>query len=73
MKALVPEIMRKLTHTQMVEDTGATSQAIPPFTSGLHTFNINISADSEKELEFKHEIIFDDTLGEYIRSVPEVF
>ena len=67
-EGLVPEIMRKITHTQMVEDTGATSQAIPPFTSGLHTFNINIAADSEKELEFKQVIIFDDTLGEYINS-----
>jgi glycolate oxidase len=27
---------------------------------------VNIAADSEKELEFKQELIWDDTLGEYI-------
>jgi len=64
---LVPEIMYKLTHTQLVEDIVAFSQAIPPFSSGLQHITINMSADSEKELEFKQEIIFDDTLGEYIR------
>ena len=65
---LVPEIMHKLTHTQMAEDIIALSQAIPPFTSGLQHLTINLAADSEKELEFKQEIIWDDTLGEYIRS-----
>ena len=65
---LVPEIMHKLTHTQMVEDIVAYSQAIPPFASGLQHFTINLAADSEKELDFKQEIIWDDTLGEYIRS-----
>jgi glycolate oxidase len=65
---LVPEIMYKLTHTQMTEDIIAFSQAIPPFASGLQHFTINIAADSEKELEFKQEMVWDDTLGEYIRS-----
>lgn len=65
---LVPEVMYKLTHTQMAEDIVASSQAIPPFASGLQYFTINLAADSEKELEFKQEIIWDDTLGEYIRS-----
>ena len=64
---LVPEIMYKLTHTQMAEDIVAFSQAIPPFASGLQHFTINLAADSEKELEFKQELIWDDTLGEYIR------
>lgn len=65
---LVPEIMYKLTHTQMAEDIVASSQAIPPFASGLQHFAINLAADSEKELEFKQELLWDDTLGEYIRS-----
>lgn len=65
---LVPEVMYKVTHTQMSEDIVAMSQAIPPFTSELQHFTISIAADSEKELEFKLEIIFDDTLGEYIRK-----
>jgi glycolate oxidase len=63
---LVPEIIYKLTHTQLVEDIIAASQAIPPSTRELHNFIINIAADSEKELEFKLEIVFDDVLGEYI-------
>jgi glycolate oxidase len=64
---LVPEIMHKLTHLQMAEDIVAFSQAIPPLINGLQNFTINIAADSEKELEFKQELIWDDTLGEYIR------
>lgn len=65
---LVPEIMYKLTHTQMAEDIIAYSSAIPPFARELQHFTVNIGADSEKELEFKQEIIWDDALGEYIRN-----
>ena len=64
----VPEIYYKITHTQMSEDIVAFSQTIPPYASGLQHFTINLAADSEKELEYKQEIIFDDALGEYIRS-----
>ena len=64
---LVPEVMYKLTHTQMAEDIIAYSQAIPPFSSGLQHLLINLAADSERELELKQEIIWDDTLGEYIQ------
>ena len=65
---LVPEIIYKLTHTQMAEDIIAFSSAIPPFASELQHFTVNIAADSEKELEMKQEIIWDDTLGEYIKK-----
>ena len=65
---LIPEIIYKLTHTQMAEDIIAFSRAIPPFASGLQHITVNIAADSDKELEFKQEIIWDDTLGEYIRK-----
>ena len=65
---LVPEVMYKLTQTQLAEDIIAFSQAIPPLVSGVQHFTVNLAADSEKELEFKQEIIWDDTLGEYIRS-----
>lgn len=64
---LVPEIMEKITRTQMAEDIIAYSRAIPPFGMGLQHFTVNIAADSEKELEFKQELIWDDALGEYIR------
>lgn len=63
---LVPEIIQKITRTQMAEDVIAYSRAIPPFGMGLQHFTVNIAADSEKELEFKQELIWDDTLGEYI-------
>ncbi len=63
---LVPEIVHKITHTQMAEDIIVFSRAIPPFAKDLHHFTINIGADSKKELEFKLEMIFDDALGEYI-------
>jgi FAD/FMN-containing dehydrogenase len=65
---LIPEIMYKVTHTQMAEDIVAFSQAIPPFTSELQHLTINLAADSEKELEYRQEIIFDDALGEFIRN-----
>lgn len=64
---LVPEVIYKLTHTQMAEDIIAFSRAIPPFASGLQHITVNIAADSEKELEFKHEMLWDEALGEYIR------
>jgi glycolate oxidase len=63
---LIPEIIYRLTHKQMAEDIIAFSSAIPPFASGLQTITVNIAADSEKELAFKQEILWDDTLGEYI-------
>jgi len=64
---LVPEIIYEITHTEMAQDVVSFSQAIPPFSSGLHHITINLSADSEEELEFKQKMIWDDALGEYIR------
>lgn len=64
---LVPEIIGKICRTQMAEDIIAYSRAIPPFGMGLQHFTVNIAADSEKELEFKQELIWDDAMGEYIR------
>jgi glycolate oxidase len=65
-EALVPEVLYRLTHTQIAEDIIAFSRAIPPFAKDLQHVTVNIAADSEKELEFKQELIWDDTLGEYI-------
>ena len=65
---LVPEVAYKITHTEMAEDIVAFSQAIPPFANELHTINIFMTADSEKELEFKKGLIWDDTLGDYIQK-----
>jgi len=65
---LVPEVVHRITHTEMAEDIVAFSQAIPPFANELHTINIFMTADSEKELEFKKGLIWDDTLGDYIEK-----
>ncbi|MFC1916568.1 FAD-binding oxidoreductase [Chloroflexota bacterium] len=65
---LVPEIVYKITHTEMAEDIVAWSQAVPAAVSGLHQVNILMTADSEKELEFKKGLFWDDILGEYIRN-----
>lgn len=64
---LVPEIEYKITHTEMAEDVVAFSQAIPPMASGLHHINILMTADSERELEFKRDLFWDDVLAEYIQ------
>lgn len=65
---LVPEIIYKVTHTEMAEDVFAGTQTTIPARVGLHHVTIYITADSDKELEFKTGLIWDDTLGEYIRS-----
>jgi len=65
---LIPEVVYKITHTEMAGDIVAFSQAIPTFASGIHHIIIHISGDSEKEIELKREVLYDDTLGEYIRK-----
>jgi len=70
---LIPEIIYKITHTEMAQDVVAFSQAIPPFSSGLHHITINLNGDSEEEIEFKQKLLWDDTLGEYIRNGDGAF
>ncbi len=65
---LVPEIIYKVTHTEMAEDIFAGTQTTIPARMGLHHVTMYITADSEKELEFKTGLIWDDALGEYIRN-----
>ena len=65
---LVPEVIYKVTHTEMAEDIFAGTQTTIPARIGLHHVAIYITADSEKELEFKTGLIWDDALGEYIRN-----
>ncbi len=64
---LVPEIIYKITHTEMAEDVVAWSQAIPPFSAGLQHINILLTADTEKELEFKKDLFWEDVLADYVR------
>lgn len=65
---LVPEIIYKITHTEMAEDIFAGTQTTIPARMGLHHVTMYITADSEKELEFKTGLIWDDALGEFIRN-----
>jgi glycolate oxidase len=65
---LVPEILHELTHLGLTEDLIATSSEIPPAMNRLHHISIMITGDYEEEMEFKRHMIFDLTLGKYIRS-----
>lgn len=62
---LVPDILLKLTHTEMVEDITVFSQPYPLMFKGNHHVNISLTGDSEEELEFKRKMVW-DTLQEYI-------
>jgi glycolate oxidase len=65
---LVPDIIYDLTHTVMTEDLIATSSEIPPVLNRLHHIMINISGDTEEELEFKRQLIYEAKLAKYIRE-----
>ncbi len=63
---LVPEILYELTHIGQSEDLIAFSAAIPPFSNRLHHISVNITGDSEEEMEFKRHMLFDGKLADYI-------
>lgn len=65
---LVPDIAYKLTHAGVAEDIIAVSQEVPPRMEGLQLINIVFSGDSEKELEFKRDLICEETLGSYVHK-----
>ena len=65
---LIPEILLKITHTEMVGDLVSSIQGLPLAVRGIHIITININGDSEKEIEFKRQLIREDILGEYIRN-----
>jgi FAD/FMN-containing dehydrogenase len=67
-EALIPEILFELTHVGMAEDLVAWSSAIPPFANQLHHISINVTGDSQEEMEFKRRQMFDIKLGKYIRD-----
>ncbi|HEX75298.1 MAG TPA: FAD-binding oxidoreductase [Dehalococcoidia bacterium] len=64
---LVPDILFKLTHTEMVEDINIWCQPHPPMFRENHHVTILITGDSEEELQFKKKMIW-DALQEYIDS-----
>ena len=65
---LVPDILYDLTHLGLTEDLVAFSAAIPPFSDRLHHISINVTGDSEEEVELKRRLIFDVTLEKYIQD-----
>jgi FAD/FMN-containing dehydrogenase len=65
---LIPELLFKLTHIGMTEDLVAFTSAIPPFMDGIHHISMNISGDTEEEMEFKRHLIFDGKLAKYIQN-----
>jgi len=65
---LVPEILYELTHVGLSEDLLVTSAEIPPLFNKLHHININITGDSDEELELKRRLIFDLKLAKYIQD-----
>jgi len=64
---LVPDIMIKLAHTEMVEDIVSSFAPMPLRFKGNHNILIYITGDSDEELEFKRKMLW-NTLWEYFES-----
>ena len=63
----VPDILFKLTHTEMTEDINIWCQPMPLIFKGNYHITIYLTADREEELEFKRKTVW-DALQEYIDS-----
>ncbi|NVM25521.1 MAG: FAD-binding oxidoreductase [Desulfobacterales bacterium] len=64
---LVPDIVLKLGHTEMMEDIVISTQPIPLRFRGNFFILVFITGDSEEEIEFKTKMAW-DTLWEYFDS-----
>ena len=64
---LVPDILYRISHTEMAGDLIAVNQELPVPVQGLHIISIFIAGDSEEEVEFKRRLIRLGILQEYIR------
>jgi len=64
---LVPDIMRKLGRTEMMEDIVSSFAPLPLRLKGNFNILIIITGDSEEEVEFKRKMAW-DTLWEYFES-----
>jgi glycolate oxidase len=56
---LVPEILYKLTHTEMAENIDIWTQPKPLMFKGHHHITLMITGDSDEELEFKRRMVWD--------------
>ncbi len=64
---LVPEILYKLSHLEMLEDVNVWFQPKPLVFSGNYHVTIFFTGDTEEEIEFKRKMIW-DALQEFIDS-----
>ena len=56
---LIPDIMLKLSHTEMVEDVTISAQPLPLRYKGTFWIMAYITGDTEDELEFKRKMVWD--------------
>jgi len=59
---LVPDIMLRLSHTEMVEDVVVSAQPLPLRFRGTFWIMAYITGDSDEELEFKRKMVWDADL-----------
>jgi len=55
---LVPDILFRLTHTEMVEDINIWFQEKPIMFTGNHHITLYITGDTDEELEFKRKMVW---------------
>jgi FAD/FMN-containing dehydrogenase len=60
---LIPDIMLKLSHTEMVEDVTISTQPLPLRYKGTFWIMAYITGDTEEELEFKRKMVWDALWG----------
>jgi len=64
---LVPDILFRITHTEMAEDINIWAQPYPLIFRDNHHITIYITGDTDEELEFKRKMIW-DALQDYIKN-----
>jgi glycolate oxidase len=64
---LVPDIMLRLSHTEMIEDVVVSAQPLPLRFKGTFWVTPYITGDSDEELEFKRKMVW-SSLWEYFES-----
>lgn len=64
---IIPDVIYKITHTELIEDIGLWSQPKPRMFSGNFHLNIFFTGDTEEELELKKKIIY-HAVQEFIDS-----
>lgn len=56
---LVPDVIHRVTHTEMVEDIFIGAQPYPPVFKDIIMIGMLLTGDSEDEIEFKRKMIWD--------------